>query len=57
MPHLYKLSVEMYIRMKRNLKMLMNNIFHLVANKTCAQLCMCMHVLKIKGMYSEEICL
>jgi hypothetical protein len=57
MPHLYKLSAEMYISMKRNLKMLMNNIFHSVANKTCAQLCICMHVSKTKDMYSEEICL
>lgn len=48
MPHLYKLSVEMYISMKRNLTMLMSNIFHSIANKTCANVCICMHVSKTK---------
>ena len=48
MPHLYKLNEEMYIRMKRNLTMLMNNIFHSSANNTCAHLCICMHVSKTK---------
>lgn len=48
MLHLYKLSEEMYVRIKRNFTMQMNNILHSSANKTCEHSYICMHVSKTK---------